>query len=172
MYVRKTTRRYKDKTYTNYLLVESLVTPNGPRQKVVCSLGDLSPRPAREWLALARKVEDALVGQIHLFADPEVEKIVHQIREGQDPSSHQPAETSPSRDSTADLVTVHADRVTAAQHRSAGPVHVGFQFWKRLGLDVILRRLGFSTKAIQLTCAMTLNRLIHPDTEHAMPNGI
>ena len=60
MYVRKTTRRYKDKTYTNYLLVESIHTPNGPRQKVVCSLGDLSPRPAEEWLRLARKVEEAL----------------------------------------------------------------------------------------------------------------
>ena len=37
---------------------------------------------------------------------------------------------------------------------------------------MILRRLGFSTKAIQLTCAMTLNRLIHPDSEHAMPDWI
>ena len=34
MYVRKTSRRYKDKTYTNYLLVESVHTPKGPRQKV------------------------------------------------------------------------------------------------------------------------------------------
>jgi transposase len=72
----------------------------------------------------------------------------------------------------ADLVTVHADRVTAEKHRSAGPVHVGFQFWQRLRLDVILRHLGFSPKAVQLTCAMTLNRLIHPDTEHAMPKWI
>jgi transposase len=174
MYVRKTTRRYKDKTYTNYLLVESVLTPDGPRQKVVCSLGDLSPRPAKEWLALARKVEDALVGQINLFSnpDPEVEKIVHQVRECQAPSAHQADETSPNPVPIADLVTVHADRVTAEEHRSAGPVHVGFQFWQRLGLGVILRHLGFSTKAIQLTCAMTLNRLIHPDTEHAMPNWI
>ena len=29
MYVRKTTRRYKDKTYTNYLLVESVHHPQG-----------------------------------------------------------------------------------------------------------------------------------------------
>ena len=80
MYVRKTTRRYKDKSYTNYLLVESVHTPNGPRQKVICSLGDLSPRPAEDWLRLARKVEDALVGQINLLSDPdpEVEQIVHE----------------------------------------------------------------------------------------------
>lgn len=174
MYVRKTSRRYKDKTYTNYLLVESVSTPKGPRQKVICSLGDLSPRPAREWLDLARKVEAALIGQMDMFSnhDPEVEQIVHQVRERQARSLPQPVETPAAPASATDLVTVHANRVTAAHHRSAGPVHVGFEFWKRLGLDVILRHLGFSTKAIQLTCAMTLNRLIHPDTEHAMPNWI
>jgi transposase len=174
MYVRKTTRRYKDKFYTNYLLVESIHTPNGPRQKVVCSLGDLSPRPAEEWLRLARKVEEALVGQVNLFseADPEVDQIVRQVQEQRigKPRKSDNASTDPSQ--TTDLVTVHADRVTATQHRAAGPVHVGFQFWKRLEFDVILRRLGFSTKAIQLTCAMTLNRLIHPDSEHAMPDWI
>src|SRR5580693_3053859 len=107
MYVRKTTRRYKDKTYTNYLLVESVHTPNGPRQKVVCSLGDLSPRPAEDWLRLARKVEEALVGQRDLFSnpDPEVEQIVRQVRiRG---ASSSPAEpTEPARDSgrSGDLV--------------------------------------------------------------------
>ena len=174
MFVRKTTRRYKDKTYTNYLLVESVHTPKGPRQKVICSLGDLSPRPAHEWLALARKVEDALVGQINLFSnpDPEVERIVHQVRERQARSAAHPADIVPNSELTTDLVTVHSDGVTAAHHRSAGPVHVGFQFWKRLELDLILQRLGFTARAIQLTCAMTLNRLIHPGSEHAMPNWI
>jgi transposase len=174
MFVRKTTRRYKDKTYTNYLLVESVHTPKGPRQKVICSLGDLSPRPAHEWLALARKVEDALVGQINLFSnpDPEVERIVHRVRERQARSAAHADVVVPNSEPTADLVTVHSDRVTAAHHRSAGPVHVGFQFWKRLELDVILQRLGFTARAIQLTCAMTLNRLIHPGSEHAMPNWI
>src|SRR5258708_22494832 len=82
MYVRQTTRRYKDKTYTNYLLVESIHTPKGPRQKVICSLGDLTPRPAEEWLRLARKAEDALAGQANLFSnpDPAVEPLVRHIQ--------------------------------------------------------------------------------------------
>ncbi len=53
MYIRKATRRYKDKTYTNYVLVESVRTPKGPRQKTICSLGDLAPRPREAWLKLA-----------------------------------------------------------------------------------------------------------------------
>jgi transposase len=185
MYVRQTTRRYKDKTYTNYLLVESIHTPKGPRQKVICSLGDLSPRPAEDWLRLARKVEDALVGQANLFSspDPEVEQIVCQIRTRQAPTPQPPAgplpESGPAdlicplpESGPADLISVHTDSVAMTQPRSAGPLHVGFQFWKRLGFDAILSRLGFSPRAIQLTCAMTLNRLIHPDSEHAMPRWI
>jgi transposase len=174
MYVRKTTRRYKDQTYTNYLLVESIHTPKGPRQKVICSLGDLSPRPAAEWLRLARKVEDALAGQTNLFSnpDPEVAQIVRQIRERQARSPRPAAAGPPQTDSTGDLIAVHSDSVAITQPRSAGPAHIGFQFWKRLGLDAILHRHGFSTRAIQLTCAMTLNRLIHPDSEHAMPRWI
>jgi transposase len=173
MYVRQTTRRYKDKTYTNYLLVESIHTPKGPRQKVICSLGDLSPRPAEEWLRLARKVEDALVGQANLFSnpDPEVEQIVRQIRTRQAHTSQPPAGSLP-ESGPADLISVHTDSIAMTQPRSAGPLHVGLQFWKRLGLDAILQRHGFSPRAIQLTCAMTLNRLIHPDSEHAMPRWI
>ena len=30
----------------------------------ICTLGSLEPRPAEEWLKLAHKVEDALVGQL------------------------------------------------------------------------------------------------------------
>ena len=41
MYIRKTTKAHKGKTYDNYLLVESVSTPKGPRQKILCSLGSL-----------------------------------------------------------------------------------------------------------------------------------
>jgi len=43
MYIRKSSRTYKGKTYSNYVLVESVLTPKGPRQKIICSLGDLRP---------------------------------------------------------------------------------------------------------------------------------
>jgi hypothetical protein len=55
------------------VLVESVVTPKGPRQKTICSLGDLSPRPREEWLELARKIEDALVGQGNLLGSDDDE---------------------------------------------------------------------------------------------------
>ena len=66
MYIRKSTRKHKGKTYTNYLLVESVHTPEGPRQRTICSLGKLAPAPAEEWLALAHRLESALRGQLSL----------------------------------------------------------------------------------------------------------
>jgi len=53
MYLRKTVKRYKGKTYVNHLLVESVATPRGPRQKVICSLGSLEPAPRAAWGRLA-----------------------------------------------------------------------------------------------------------------------
>ena len=175
MYVRKTVRRYKDRTYVNYLLVESVLTEKGPRQKVVCSLGDLSPRPPEEWLALARKLQDALTGQLSLPGmadeDPELDRLVKSLpgpaSSDVDSSTSEVATTSPD-----DLVSVHLDRVTFKNPRPAGHIHVGHEFWKRLGLDDILKSLGFSAWLVKVTCMMTLNRLIHPAAEYAMPDWI
>jgi hypothetical protein len=66
LYIRKTNRIYKGKTYTNHLLVESVQTPDGPRQRTICSLGSLEPAPAQDWLALAHKLESSLQGQASL----------------------------------------------------------------------------------------------------------
>src|SRR5499427_10575999 len=168
MYIRKSTRAYKGRTYTNYVLVESAQTPKGPRQKTVCSLGDLSPRPREEWLNLTRKIEDALLGQERLVdrGDAEVAAIVRQVREQRDKAPPQPPEAAGDRE----LITVDPSRVTTEQHREAGPVHVGFQFWQRLGLDRILHDCGLPETVRQLACAMVLNRLIAPASEHAMPD--
>jgi transposase len=168
MYIRKSSRTHKGKTYFNYVLVESVLTPQGPRQKVICSLGDLRPRPQANWLALARKLTSALSGQADLLAaqapDPELQQLVTKVQSAQPPSLL-PV-------SSSDLLAVYVDQVRTEESREAGPVHVGYQFWLRLGLDGILTQAGLGERARQLTCAMTLNRLIHPASELAMPDWI
>ncbi len=153
MYIRKSTRRYKDKTYSNYVLVESVHTEKGPRQKAVCSLGDLGPKPRQEWLAMARKIENALLGQPDLLeADPEADGIVQRIK----------ARRRKAAPRAADVIAVEASRVTTERHREAGPVHVGHQFWQRLGLDAILKTIGLKPATRRLVCLMVMNRLIAP----------
>jgi transposase len=183
MYIRRSTRTYKGRTYTNYVLVESVQTPKGPRQKTICSLGDLSPRPRDDWLKLAHKLEHALAGQGELLhgdvlpRDPELDGLVEKIGGRRRPPARPaaaPALAQPPASAATDAGTIAVDprRVTTEQHREAGPVHVGYQFWDRLGLDDILRGVGIRSSTRQLACAMILNRLIQPAAEHAMPDWI
>src|SRR5271157_327214 len=83
MYLRRTTKTHKGKTYTNYLLVESRHTAQGPRQHVVCSLGSLAPAPREEWLSLAHRLEASLAGQGSLpLADVQMEMLGEKVRRG------------------------------------------------------------------------------------------
>ena len=159
MYIRKTKRVYKGKTYTNHLLVESVMTPQGPRQRTVCSLGNLEPAPREQWRALAHKLKAALEGQDALFGQKEeLEPFIERVRKGR---KGQPA-----------AIVVDPDRIETEKHREAGPVHVGHQLWCQLGLDEILTRAGLSERACLLTEVMTLNRLIFPLSELSMPDWI
>ena len=164
MYIRKNTRKHKGKTYTNYLLVESVQTPKGPRQRTICSLGNLEPAPQEEWLALAHRLEASLQGQLSMGASQvDINEIVAKARRWKrrthfvDPGS---------------VIEVDSDRVDVEEAREAGPVHVGHQIWRQLGIDDILRHARLSERARTVTEAMTLNRLIYPLSEHAMPEWI
>ena len=162
MYLRKTAKTHKGKTYTNFLLVESQHTPKGPRQRIICSLGSLAPAPREHWLDLAHRLQASLQGQSSFPpADVAIETLVKKVRRGR----QAPAEESPSAP-----IAVLPQRVTVEEPREAGTVHVGHQVWQQLGLREILQHAGLSDTACRLSEAMTLNRLIFPLSEHAMPD--
>ncbi len=164
MYIRKSTRTYKRKTYTNHLLVESVQTAKGPRQRTICSLGSLEPAPAEDWLGLAHKLQSALQGQESLSgSSTKIQEWVEKARN---------KKKSTGSDGDRSTVTVEPDKVQIEQAREAGPVHVGHQLWGQLGMNRILQEAGLSTRACRLTEVMTLNRLICPSSEHAMPDWI
>ncbi len=165
MFIKRTTRRVGDKTYVNHLLVESVTTPQGPRHRTICSLGSLAPAPAEEWQGLARKLSAALGGQTTLVPDPAVDALAGRIRPARRRAHAGPAAGD-------DMVAIHADQVRVEDVREAGPVHVGHQLWRALTLDTILAAAGLSARARLLTELMTLNRLVSPASEHAMPDWI
>jgi len=174
VFIRKSTRRYKDKTFLNYLLVESVRTDKGPRQKTICSLGNLKPRSRGEWLKLAHRVENALVGQHSLVEaeDDEVNAIVGKVKARRARQRPQGQAEAGGREGDDELIMVHVERVSTERHRVAGPVHVAHQFWQRLELDETLAAIGLDERTRTLTCSMTLNRLIAPKSELAMPDWI
>ncbi|WP_232619420.1 hypothetical protein, partial [Acetomicrobium sp. S15 = DSM 107314] len=66
MYIRKTVHKGKNgKEYVNYLLVESVATPKGPRQKTICSLGSLEPGPPQAVACLGKETRSGFIGSAH-----------------------------------------------------------------------------------------------------------
>jgi transposase len=166
MYIRRSTRKYKGKTYTNYLLVESVHTPKGPRQRTICSLGNLAPAPAEEWHDLAHRLESALRGQLPLEpSDEKFETLVETVRRGS-------KRRSASAPVPGAMVKVDTDQVEIEEARTAGAVHAGHQMWERLRLNEILKQAGLIEQACALSEVMTLNRLIAPSSELAMPDWV
>lgn len=164
MFIKRTTKRLKGKTYFNHLLVESVATDKGPRHRVVCSLGSLEPAPPKEWRALARRMEEALDEQQALLIDKPLAAILPEPgREGL--RARRPRVG-------ADSGEFDLEGLEFEQCREAGPVHVGHQMWERLGLDQILSQAGLSEEAQLLSQLMTLNRLIAPRSELAMSEWI
>lgn len=160
MFLKSTRKTVRGKTYTSHLLVESISTPDGPRHRTICSLGSLQPAPRQHWLALAHKLEAALSGQQALLSDPQLESL-RQTVQAQVHSPRQP-----------ELVSVLADQMQIEEAREAGSVYVAHQMWRRLQLDAILRRAGLDERTRLLTEVMTINRLVAPASEHAMPEWV
>ncbi|MCI0559935.1 MAG: IS1634 family transposase [Nitrososphaera sp.] len=160
MFIKRTAKTVKGKTYYNYLLVESVATPKGPRHRIVCSLGSLEPGPKEQWAALAKKLEAALSGQQAIFNDPAVAKYAEQL----------PLSTD--QETPGGAVLVEPDTVTVEEVREGGPVHVAHQMWQKLGLNEVLAESGLSERACTLTELMTLNRLIAPASDHATPDWV
>jgi len=142
-------------------------SPSPPRRDhatTICSLGTFAPAPAEDWRGLAHKLSAALGGQTTLVPDPVVDALAARARPARRRARAGPA--------GADGVAIHADQVRVENVREAGPVHVGHQLWQALTLDTILAEAGLSARARRLSEIMTLNRLVSPASEHAMPDWI
>jgi transposase len=164
LFIKRTKRSLRGKTYTNHLLVESVATERGPRHRVICSLGSLGPAPRARWLKLAHDLQESLGGQESFLERSAKEQALAQ-------KASLAAKGTKQRRTDNDL---HLDsgQVEVEEARQAGAVHVGHQLWQRLGLDEILVGVGFNHKTCLLTQVMTLNRLIEPSSELAMSEWV
>ncbi len=160
MFLKATRKTVRGKTYTNHLLVESISTPTGPRHRTICSLGSLQPAPRQHWLALAHKLQAALTGQLSLLPDAQLDSLRQRVQ------------AQPRSDVGPELVSVFPDQIQIEEAREAGSVYVAHQMWQRLQLDRILRQAGLEERAWLLTEVMTINRLVAPCSEHAMPDWV
>ncbi len=166
MFIKRSSRTINGRKYHHFLLVESVRTEKGPRQKVICSLGNLQPGPPEKWRELAKKLECALSGQLSIEPqDESLQKLIAHIE-----SAKNDPKAELSQDS--DVVSVKTNDVQFEDAREAGPVHVGHQIWKKLEIDEILSKAGLRADQQELAEILTLNRLIEPSSEHATPEWV
>jgi transposase len=164
LFIKRTKRTLRGKTYTNHLLVESVATERGPRHRVVCSLGSLAPAPKAQWLKLAHHLQECLGGQESLLEHSAQEQALVQ-------KATLVTKGKKKRNAGGDI-NINLEEVEVEEARQAGAVHVGHQIWQRLGLNEILAEAGFGHNTRLLTQVMTLNRLIEPCSELAMSQWV
>ena len=171
MYIRKTRKSHKGKTYTNYLLVESVSDPQGPSPAHHLLARQPGARALRTVAGFGPPPRSQLAGaDLSSCCRPAKSRLwPRKVRRARGVRTKQ-ADAPPVACPTL-AVDSGAGRPWKRPARRVH-VHVGHQMWQQLGLNEILAGAGLPHRACQLTEVMTLNRLIFPLSEHAMPDWI
>ena len=147
MFLRPHQRSKDGKDHTYWTLVETVRTPQGPRQKTLCYLGELNGSAQARWLKTIEVFnEQGEVEQLKLF-----------------PSHLEVPEDDPQ------VARVLVNRVRFERNRQFGSCFLGWDLWKRLGLDQFFAqavdRDGADVPWSQVTAVLAINRLCAPGSE-------
>ena len=150
MFLRPDHRDRDGKRHTYWSLVETIRTPDGPRQRTLCHLGELNGSAQGRWLKTIEVFNEAGDRhQLKLF----------------------PADVAPPPDD-AEVAQVLVQRVRVERMRQLGPCLLGLTLWRQLQLDEF-----FETRVDQapadvpwsrVAALLAINRLCAPGSELAI----
>jgi transposase len=139
MFLRRYQRTKDGKRHTYFALVESRRSTRGPRQRIVAQLGELTEDQQRRWQRTAifhTRHEDG--HELPLFLDDDAA-----------PAAHDP-----------DVVRVRLGKVGWTNARAFGDVWLGWQLWRKVGLDKIVAREVKSGRETVPVCTMAAIEVI------------
>ena len=150
MFLRPNHRGKDGKPHTYWSLVESVRTPDGPRQRTLCHLGELNDADQARWLKTVEVLnERGQARQLKLF-----------------PSHVEP----PADDPQVARVLVH--RVRLERTRQFGACYLGWELWRRLELDRFFEQAVDDDAAdvpwSRVAALLAINRLCAPGSEWAI----
>jgi len=150
MFLRPHARSKDGKDHTYWSLVETIRTPSGPRQRIVCYLGELNSSAQARWLKVVEVLnEQGEAEQWKLF----------------------PAEVEPPPDDPQ-VAHVLLHRVRLKRTRQFGACWLGLELWNRLGLDRFFQETVDQRDAdvpwSRVTALLAINRLCAPGSELAI----
>ena len=150
MFLRPNNRTKDGKAHTYWSLVETLRTPDGPRQRTLCYLGELNGSAHSRWLKTIEVFnEQGESRQLKLF----------------------PAEVEPPEEDR-NVARVLLKKVRLERSRQFGNCYVGLDLWKRLKLDQFYEELVDEEQAdvawSRIAALLAINRLCEPSSELAV----
>jgi transposase len=150
MFLRPNYRSKDGKDHTYWSLVETVRTPDGPRQKTLCYLGELNSSTQTRWLKTIEVFnEQGEAQQLKLF-----------------PSHVQVPADDPQ------VARVLLNKVRLERTRQFGACYLGLELWKRLELDRFfeqaLDRAPADVPWSRIAALLTINRLCAPGSELAV----
>jgi len=150
MFLRPNHRGKDGKQHTYWSLVESVRTPDGPRQRTLCHLGELNGSDQARWLKTVEVFnEQGEAQQLKLF-----------------PSHVEPPADDPQ------VARVLVNRVRLERTRQFGVCYLGLDLWRRLALDCFFEQAVDNDPAdvpwSRVTALLAINRLCAPGSELAI----
>ena len=150
MFLRSHGRSKDGKDHTYWSLVETVRTPNGPRQKTLCYLGELNSSAQARWLKTVEVFnEQGEVQQLKLFPS-------HVEAPADDPQ----------------VARVLVKRVRLERTRQFGACWLGLELWQRLELDRFFEAALDDEPAdvpwSRVAALLAINRLCAPGSELAI----
>lgn len=150
MFLRAHSRSKDGKQHRYWSLVETTRTPDGPRQRTLCYLGELNESAQARWLKTIEVFnEDGATQQLKLF-----------------PSDVEPPADDP------DVAQVLLKKVRLERTRQLGPCYLGWQLWRRLKLDEFFAHTidtdGADVAWSRVAAILAINRLCAPGSELAI----
>jgi len=150
MFLRSNHRSKDGKEHTYWSLVESVRTPNGPRQRTLCHLGELNSSDQARWLRTVEVFnEQGEAQQLKLF-----------------PSQVEPPADDPQ------VARVLINRVRLERTRQFGACYLGLELWRGLQLDRFFEQAVDDDPAdvpwSRVAALLAINRLCAPGSELAI----
>jgi len=147
MFLRSHSRSKDGKVHVYWSLAETVRTPDGPRQKTICYLGELNSSAEARWLKTVDVFnEQGEARQLKLF-----------------PSHVEPPGDDP------DVARVLVTKVRLERTRGFGSCLVGLELWKRLELDRFFAQTidseGADVPWSRVAALLAINRLCAPGSE-------
>ena len=140
-----------------------------PRHRAVVSLGN-APIERADWKPIAKAVEDRLYGHEVLLgrtlSESQTQWVDRIVRQVGNEARWQPLARSAANEEVLD--GVRADAVSHTDTAELGPVLLGWEIWKRLGMPGLLERQGFNRSQRQAAAISVINRLADPTSEHSL----